>query len=335
MATPAKINSLALLGLKCGSNVFDLSSDMANISIRDQVVRARLLVRDLANLPERPAKVLVVGAGFAGVSAALACIEAGIGVTVVEANDEPFKLQLKRNERWVGPLIYEWPMHNSDDQTYPPSVVPPLPDTSLLGRIWGALKLGPEPMEAEDLAKHATQTLRTEMRKRNFAIYVDVDPATVTTYVHAFHQETDPLKRKDLTLPAATLWPSGGPQGMTNIQRPDAIILGGGVGQEIVWLDKPPEDPSVNEARGAPFWSVDGWLSAAVSADDEVGVFGGGDGALQDALRALTGRVHPQRTLRDIRAASSQAEAALLAAEPELLAVELESRLAATWTPIW
>nr|NLU60156.1 hypothetical protein [Pseudomonas sp. BIGb0427] len=49
MASPSikVVDSLSLLSLKVAPNVFDLSSGMHHVSIRDQIVRAQLLVRDL------------------------------------------------------------------------------------------------------------------------------------------------------------------------------------------------------------------------------------------------------------------------------------------------
>ncbi|UZW60064.1 FAD-dependent oxidoreductase [Lysobacter enzymogenes] len=130
------IDSLALLTLKCAPNVFDLSADMSHASIRDQVVRARLLARDLAALPQPPRSVLVVGAGFAGVSAALTLAKAGIAVTVVEVNPKPFELQWHADDRYVAPFMYEWPSYGADDQRYPPPWPAEVEDDSILAGLW-------------------------------------------------------------------------------------------------------------------------------------------------------------------------------------------------------
>jgi hypothetical protein len=326
------INSLALIGLKAGSDTFDLSSDMSNISIRDQVVRARLLVRDLNGLPLRPKHVLVVGAGFAGISAALACQQAGMSVTVVDTNDEPFKLQARPNDRWVGPLMYEWPMYKSENQTYPPGVIPILADESLLGELWKTLANKEDPLRAQDLAASARGALEKIHASQYFPIYLEVDRDEVKAYVMTFSATSAPA-RTNLTLSKAQSWPKGSPPPLLNINCPDVIILGGGVGDEKVELDAPPEGTKHGKAAGMRFWDVDNWLNE--SADEDVGVFGAGDGALQDVLRALTGRDHPLQTLKQICAKSTVAKSKLLGVESELLAVELEGRWAATWTQLW
>ncbi|MFP3245845.1 MAG: hypothetical protein RXR20_14995, partial [Paraburkholderia sp.] len=74
---PRNIDTLALLGLKAKSNIFDLSSDLVHVSMRDQIVRAQILVRDLCAADPNLQRILVVGAGVAGISAAMAAGHAG------------------------------------------------------------------------------------------------------------------------------------------------------------------------------------------------------------------------------------------------------------------
>jgi hypothetical protein len=335
------IESLALLGAKCKPFVFDLSSDAAHISIRDQAVRGRLLARDLAALwPDPAAKaVLVVGAGFAGISAALTCAQAGMSVVVVETGAEPFALQARTTERYVGPFLYEWPAFGANNQRYPPAQS--WKDESILSGIWGQHTTF-APMPADRLSFHARRRLAALLEDLpNLQVWVNVPKQEVRDFVRRFAMRmawhdgsaaaSEPWRA--LHLGTRTTWTR---YRYLRTPRPgrfrtDAVILGGGLGEERTALDLPPGAPKTQEASGTAFWDDDGWLDA--SADDDVGVFGAGDGALQDALRALSGQPHPLRLLDAIRA-QPRADRVLAAAEPELLAMEHEARLAATWSQI-
>ncbi|ALN55970.1 FAD dependent oxidoreductase [Lysobacter enzymogenes] len=369
------IDSLALLTLKCAPNVFDLSADMSHASIRDQVVRARLLARDLAALPQPPRSVLVVGAGFAGVSAALTLAKAGIAVTVVEVNSQPFQLQSSAQDRYIAPFMYEWPSHGADDQRYPPQWPVGVEDDSILAGLWDAADpavlskcwhwkahrrlgiasapsacewreaQGGAPLPAPLLAQRARDrlTLLLNTLPSPPKIQVCVQKAKVAAFVTEFAKRSGKHYRRHGTAPVrgvfAEPWQkireSQGCSWPSLAQSPfvvdvDIIILGGGLGQEGTELPLPPSvrDDS-HRIVGRDFWDSDDWLNA--SANDRVGVFGGGDGALQDALRALTGDKHPLCTLqRMYRTAGAQT--ALSAVEPRLLAFEQEARLAATWS---
>jgi hypothetical protein len=350
------INSLTMIALKCAPFVFDLSSDMTHASIRDQVVRARLLVRDLTSLQKKPTSVLVVGAGFAGASAALAFAKAGIHATLVDANAQPFQLQRGVTDRYVAPLLYEWPHAGADNQTYPPATEPEWKDDSILSEIWGhGMTI---PLDAATVADLATVALIRIAVKHSDFIHVRVSANTnyVSSFVKDFAKNMAVYKGmanwkaewRKLNIDKLGLrWREFG---LNHIPDIDTIVLGGGMGPELTTLDiaRPPitrknTQTSDNKARiaaknsnrkaieGTPFWRNDGWLTA--SADDRVGIFGAGDGALQDALRALTGHPHPLVTLDAIRS-HAQANIELTAAEPLLLAIEQEGRLSATWTQI-
>ena len=116
-------NTLSILALKVAPNVFDISSGLFHISIRDQMLRARTLVRDLDKgnqLVLPAAHVLIVGAGVAGVSAAMALGELVVETVVVDSAAEPFSVQKNVTSRFVGPYMYEWPSDFFDDQAFPP-----------------------------------------------------------------------------------------------------------------------------------------------------------------------------------------------------------------------
>jgi NADPH-dependent 2,4-dienoyl-CoA reductase/sulfur reductase-like enzyme len=114
------INALSLLAHKVAPNVFDLSSLQWHVSIRDQIVRAQLLMADLCMADKDIDSVLIIGMGAAGISAAMAACEQGIpNVYVVDRADAPFKLFRGVTSRFVGPFMYEWPSSFHADQGYP------------------------------------------------------------------------------------------------------------------------------------------------------------------------------------------------------------------------
>ncbi|MEZ5352801.1 MAG: FAD-dependent oxidoreductase [Bryobacteraceae bacterium] len=89
--------------------IADISGPWRPGSIRDQILRARMVVdRALANgwiSPQRP--VAVLGAGIAGITAAVVARTAGVSVTIFE-KDKPAAAQ-SRSFRWVDPAAYDWP----------------------------------------------------------------------------------------------------------------------------------------------------------------------------------------------------------------------------------
>lgn len=337
LQAPKDIASLSLITLKCAPNIFDLSSDMSHASIRDQIVRAQLLVRDLAATSARPSNVLVVGAGFAGVAAALACVEHGISVQVVEVNDQPFSLQIGVHERFVGPFMYEWPAKGFNSQNYPPVTTGV---SSYANLRW----LSAIPLSAHALAVGQQQQLAHGMAvdgslNGKLSIWVNVSPTEVRAFVRGF-KATAPYfgslpsstRFRTLHLSSGEEWPQVIP-GQLKIDI-DAVILAGGLGSEQASLrplpaDIPIQKPPYRFVRGIPFWKDDGWLQR--SADDHVGVFGAGDGALQDVLRALTGDRHPLDTIDRLKAYPA-ANNAIVMVEPELIRIEQDARLHATWT---
>src|SRR5258708_3971144 len=106
MATPVRpVNPLSIMALKVKDNTFDLGSWLRHISVRDQIIRARLLVRDLCESSQLidGDKILVIGAGAAGLAAAYALLEQGVQVLVVDRSPEPFSLWDQVTQRFVGP----------------------------------------------------------------------------------------------------------------------------------------------------------------------------------------------------------------------------------------
>jgi hypothetical protein len=85
------------------------------VSIRDQMNRARWLVQkanDLGffgrNREEKFRKLLVCGAGAAGVTAALHALALGVETVLVEKSAAPFLRQRHCRSRWLDPAQYDW-----------------------------------------------------------------------------------------------------------------------------------------------------------------------------------------------------------------------------------
>src|SRR5579859_3958794 len=98
-------------------DVYDTGSVQTPGSIRDQILRGQWIaeraVDDDRIGPTKP--LLVVGAGAAGVSAALTAAELGVLVHLVEREDGPFSRQRRCATRVVDPSVYEWPLgHHAD-----------------------------------------------------------------------------------------------------------------------------------------------------------------------------------------------------------------------------
>jgi hypothetical protein len=93
-------------------NVADVSYP---VSIRDQMNRARWLVRKAFDLGffgpyrnKKYRKLLVCGAGAAGVTAALHALSLGVQTHLVERSAAPFLRQRSCTSRWLDPTQYDW-----------------------------------------------------------------------------------------------------------------------------------------------------------------------------------------------------------------------------------
>ena len=339
--TVTPFDSLALLALKVAPKVFDLSSGQTHVSIRDQVVRGQLLVEDLCKVDPDFQRLLVVGAGVAGVAAALAAASRGKAVWVVDAKDRPFALQFGVTERFVGPFMYEWPSDSSSNQSYPPTGAnwgPPPPFTP----SW----LSPVPLSADALATSLTAWLLAQQAALNSAqkspwikgfpaFWMKVDPAEVAACITAFadrEAENLELREKGLpTLPRRKLellngfetWPGNfASKGYAQV-APDYVVLAAGVGTENTLLH--PGAP----ISGPKFWAND-HLRSGPAVGHTIGIFGGGDGGLQDVLRAVTLHPHPLDML-DFLMLDKTVNPILSAVMDELSAIEQVSRLTSTW----
>lgn len=317
-------NGLALLAHKCAPNVFDLSTDVVYASIRDQIVRAQLLIRDLRERDENCKSILIVGGGVSGVSAAAMASELEIKFLLVDAQDGPFSLQSNVKTRFVGPFMYEWPEIGYDSQNYPPKQALAKPPTAT--PCWEAKR----PISAAELADQLKKWLsKQNFRNQTGGFFFGVNPNEVSSYVKKFVAHFGPLQRRasppQYQLPEGNYKNHAG-KSVTVTRKivfcPDYIVLAAGMGNERVAL------PANKEVQGSPFWANDD-LTGVEESDSCV--FGGGDGALQDVFRLLTVHEHPLNFI-DALMKGRSAKEALCKKMPLLAALDKQSRLLATWS---
>ncbi|MEW6347288.1 MAG: FAD-binding protein [Pseudomonadota bacterium] len=330
---PRNIDTLALLGLKAKSNIFDLSSDLVHVSMRDQIVRAQILVRDLCAADPNLQRILVVGAGVAGISAAMAAGHAGKTVVVVDTNEEPLSLQAGVLSRYVGPFMYEWPSILHADQSYPPVGNAITTQAGPYTPRWASSS----PMPASEFARQVKDWLKSCMSSPNAPMFwMGVKRWDVGPYVKLFAAESAAACAalvKGAPVPPTsalrlhsgyTTWPEKKVESGPVMFNPDYILLAGGMGIEETRL------ASGSTVVGEKFWEDDD-LKAPETTGKKIAVFGGGDGALQDVLRALTRFDHPLDYLNFLNGHPKVA-ADLRGVLPRLMAIEQQSRLISSWT---
>ncbi|MFN4350527.1 MAG: hypothetical protein ACK4F6_06960 [Hylemonella sp.] len=336
------VDSLSLLSLKVASNVFDLSSGMNHVSIRDQIVRAQLVVRDLRRGDPSLNSLLIVGGGVAGVFAGLAAADLGVSeVVIVDVADQPFSLFRGVTQRYVGPFMYEWPSPFFGDQSYPEHQNTPWGSHSASPLRWASA----QPCNADQLATLLTQELNQRLAaadKPRPRIYLNVDKAAVQSFVRTFAQTEakaalDRQQRRPRGLPAEFLQHNVldyETQGVVSIQmRPQYVLLASGMGHEdrqLVKVDAAGSSYGGANFTGTSFWANDNLLTTAI-ADRDIYIFGGGDGAMQDTLRALTGLPHPLQLLCVLEK-DAVTKAAIDGLSAILLALDRQGRQYATWT---
>lgn len=99
-------------------NVFVLGCLARHGTLYSQQVRGINLVFALHEIGEvAPGKrVAVIGAGAAGLTAAVASARVGAHVTLIEQLHAPLPLQRSSGKRFLHPHIYDWPSPNADGE---------------------------------------------------------------------------------------------------------------------------------------------------------------------------------------------------------------------------
>jgi PAS domain-containing protein len=100
--------------------VLELNGRASPGSIRDQFIRGVLAVDGLigAGLLQPGESLLVVGAGFAGVSAALRAAERQVSVSLVDQAQAPLSLLSANKRRVISPTIFDWPSKHWQDSRF-------------------------------------------------------------------------------------------------------------------------------------------------------------------------------------------------------------------------
>ncbi|MDP3087050.1 MAG: NAD(P)-binding protein [Methylotenera sp.] len=308
-------NTLSMLSLKCAANVFDISTGLVHVSIRDQIVRANLLVRDIVALKQKNPEILIVGAGVAGIAAAIAAANAGVIVTIIETNDEPFSLQAVSKHRFIGPYMYEWPANFHTPQNYPPSGWPRWTSLSARSMNWKSDK----PINAVDFANNQRLWLNDTLVKWNPKtkapqLITSVNSGLAKKLVKSFViQKSKPFVHRV----SGTNWLS---KRLVNFSvDPKFIILAASMGNEKF---------THGDYEGVSFWKPD---RLSLKTQQSIAILGGGDGALQDFLRAATTFDHPLQFI-DFLNADHRVLPLINKEHDYLLSLEQNSRLNATWT---
>ncbi|WP_175822515.1 NAD(P)-binding protein [Burkholderia sp. BCC0419] len=306
-------DALPLLAYKIAPRQFDISYRFSNISLRDQIVRAQMLVRTLLETGLVRAKadgergdfqLLICGAGAAGLAAAKEADAHNISFVLVEkGRSVPGGVLRSKATRYVSTAMYEWPHPNHNQHVYP------LSDPKLLG-VDGppcpTLTLPfDEPVLIQDFGDEMKSVLRSDIRKwkKNSTEFRNgnfpVKHSLLVARAEISGQSKQDLKKmldgkvsvhgvplRDQSLPDIFLESLSGAT-IPNPIRFKYVIYAVGFAQEAKTYagDKKP----YKGFKYTPFWRPDRVFESKLgfTATPKVGILGSGDGALQDALRCL------------------------------------------------
>jgi hypothetical protein len=274
-----------LRGHKHASKLYSLAG-RTPLSIRDQVFRAQTLIERLLFTKTLLAgqTLLVVGAGAAGASIAVIAARSGVKVTAVDTNPHAFALQRACTSRWVDPVQYDWPLAQATRGTWPavhPTHAVPFGFTadyaSRIARLW-ATRLNIERRNPSLAVEFLTRLKRL--------------PRPSTTSPGKLDATTEQLGQR------------------AQVRQFDVVVLAVGMASERT--DVPFNAPSTKgqpHFRGIPFWMKDDFelptLGLPSAPTRPILVTGGGDGALQDYIRLMTGNRSALELLQKVFAAAS------------------------------
>lgn len=310
LSTPS--DALPLLACKIAPRQFDLSYRFSSISLRDQIVRAQMLIRTLVeqglvsrDTPQVDAEfeLLIVGAGAAGLAAANEASMHGVSFVLIEKGDDaPGGVLRSSAKRYVSTAMYEWPHPNHTEHDFP------LAKPHLLGHDKASPTLPldfTEPVTVGDFGKRLVEELLPSLKKwkLNYSKFVRKLPlrsreifirrarlsnasktslkATLNGRVSVHGTPLDKVALPHITLitgPGAPLRPL----------KFQYVIYAVGFGIET----KHYSDNKLSPYPGydhRSFWEPDllPEVNLGFSKAPRVGILGSGDGALQDALRCL------------------------------------------------
>jgi hypothetical protein len=337
-APSTNINSLAVLAYKIAPQMFDLSTGLVHVSLRDQIMRGNTLVRDLlaSQLLAPNDELLVVGAGAAGIAAAQRAVEGNCTVTVIDTAAEPFGLQLGVTTRYVGPYMYEWPSDVHQDQHFAPLQTSPLRHWNPAAAPYkysGLEFKSPHPVTADQVAKDwRAQLLSWEQAYAGrLVILTKVDPILSMREIKKWHAKYPSGINASLKFSGERRY-AGSRDILTRTVAPKFIILAAGFGQERTTWKPPMPGLGVPSIPGAPFWQDDdlGKFQCGISSKPTMVVLGGGDGALQDTLRCLFTEPHPLGILKKLTS-TAIVKSLFRASHASILLIEQQCAASHTW----
>lgn len=356
------LDVLTLLALKIAPRQFDLSYRFSNISIRDQIVRAQMLIQQLHALgavgadavktdPGPSFDLLICGAGAAGLAAALEAERLELRFVLMDTYSQAGVGGVLRSPaaRYVSAAMYEWPHSNHADHRYPLRSAAfgaagvglqihmdePLPAaavgsaidtayaTTVAGWIQHAANWGSQSHIRSDSCFIRGATL--EQRSKERLKQMTIGPASV----HAI-----PLKARPL--PALYITAASN----TEAHHFRFVIYAMGYAKEKNQYAEGLECPPAYSNTG--FWDCDEVMKPRLGftppAGNEhwrprVAILGSGDGALQDALRCLLKVAHPLEAWDEIvKDAAVGGSVEISQAMRELATADMHATMAATWS---
>ncbi|HHA2818087.1 FAD-binding protein [Stenotrophomonas maltophilia] len=356
------LDVLTLLALKIAPRQFDLSYRFSNISIRDQIVRAQMLIQQLHALgavgadavktdPGPSFDLLICGAGAAGLAAALEAERLELRFVLMDTDSQAGVGGVLRSPaaRYVSAAMYEWPHSNHADHRYPLRSAAfgaagvglqihmdePLPAaavgsaidtayaTTVAGWIQHAANWGSQSHIRSDSCFIRGATL--EQRSKEGLKQMTIGPASV----HAI-----PLKARPL--PALYITAASN----TEAHHFRFVIYAMGYAKEKNQYAEGLECPPAYSNTG--FWDCDEVMKPRLGftppAGNEhwrprVAILGSGDGALQDALRCLLKVAHPLEAWDEIvKDAAVGGSVEISQAMRELATADMHATMAATWS---
>lgn len=263
----------ALAFHRVSRHVYDLTG-LRTGSVRDQLLRSSLVIHCLFDegLISRSQPLLVLGAGAAGINAAITAADLGVTVDVIELNVDPFASFRLASWRRIDPVEYDWPHSHYNAGVFPSS--------------GAGIPLVQHSGTGDDLAQDWAVFWQWWYRHCNQVAgrgAVHLLSATNARQFKAGIQEAVGNAHVDVRGP----WPSAA--GVTT-RSFGAVLSCAGFGPERTADLQVPS--RWGGYVGPAFWLDDDRISpghAGTMGIDRVLISGGGDGALQDVQRVLTG----------------------------------------------
>ena len=257
--------------------VFELSG-LRTTSVRDQIQRGQLLATRCNDegFFDESLPLLVIGGGAAGVAVAKTAARLGIQVVLYEKNGTQYFARQRGCDRWICPTVCDWPARHWEKATFPWA---PDPKSKIEAAHGGPSTKMPLTYVAEK-ASNIAMSWDTQIQN-----WVANDPtaSNVKTRPSLF----DPKWLRSVGLSLQLSDPAIG-----KVELFGAAVSCVGFGEED--CSRNPASPYAGARfQGHPFWGKDKLgspsLGSTQTGTKRVLVAGGGDGALQDFVRALVG----------------------------------------------